>query len=37
MYHAVIDITGADIKVGDEVLLNLPPLYVSNNIKREYN
>lgn len=37
MYHAVIDITGADIKVGDEVFINLPPLYVSDNIKREYN
>ena len=37
MYHSVIDITGADIKVGDEVYINLPPLYVSDNIKREYN
>lgn len=38
MYHAVVDITGADdIKVGDEVVFNLPPLLVSDNIKREYN
>lgn len=37
MYHSIVDITGADIKVGDEVLINLPPLYISDNIKREYN
>ena len=37
MYHSIVDITGADIKVGDEVYINLPPLYVSDNIKREYN
>lgn len=38
MYHSVVDITGADdIKVGDEVVFNLHPLLVSDNIKREYN
>ncbi len=37
MYHTVIDITGADIKVGEEVSIDIPPLKVSNNIKREYN
>lgn len=37
MYHTVVDITGADVKVGDQVFLEVPPLYVSDNIKREYN
>lgn len=37
MYHSVVDITGADVKVGDEVSIDLHPLNVSDNIKREYN
>ena len=36
MYHAVIDITGTDIKENDEVILDIAPLQVSDNIKREY-
>lgn len=37
MYHAEVDITGADIKVGDEVIIKgVSPLEVSENIKREY-
>lgn len=37
MYHTVIDITGSDVKVGDEVVLSIPPLEANDNIKREYN
>lgn len=37
MYHSVIDITGSDIKVGDQVIIKIPPLEVNDNIKREYN
>ena len=37
MYHAIIDITGANnINIGDEVILNLAPLYTNTNIRREY-
>lgn len=37
MYHAEVDITGADIKVGDEVIIKgVSPLEASENIKREY-
>ena len=38
MYHAEVDITGTDIKVGDEVIIKgVSPLEISENIKREYN
>ena len=38
MYHAIVDITGADnIKKGDEVILNIAPIYTNSNIRREYN
>ena len=38
MYHAIIDITGAeDITIGNEVILNIAPLYTNTNIRREYN
>lgn len=38
MYHAEVDITGADVKVGDEVIVkSISPLETSENIKREYN
>ena len=36
MYHAVIDITGTDIKEDTEVILDITPLQASENIKREY-
>ena len=37
MYHAIIDITGAnDLKIGDEVILNIAPIYTNLNIRREY-
>ena len=38
MFHADVDITGSDIKVGDEVIIpSLVPLEINENIKREYN
>lgn len=37
MYHAVIDITGAnEIKVGDEVILDITPIQTNDGIRREY-
>lgn len=37
MYHAIIDITGTkDIFAGDEVRLDISPIYTNSNIRREY-
>lgn len=37
MYHSIIDITGNEnIKIGDEVTLNITPLQTSDEIRREY-
>lgn len=36
MYHAIVDITGEEFKIGDEVVINIPPLTVNSNIRREY-
>ena len=37
MYHAIVDITGSeDINVGDEVILNIPPVQTDDKIRREY-
>ncbi len=36
MYHAIIDITGSDIKENEEVILDITPLQTNENIKREY-
>ena len=37
MYHAVIDITGnSNIKVGDEVILDISPIQTNDGIRREY-
>lgn len=37
MFHAVIDITGAnDINIGDTVIIDVAPLYTNINIRREY-
>lgn len=37
MYHIVVDITnGENISVGDEVILDLPPMLANSMIRREY-
>lgn len=37
MYHSVIDITGEEnICVCDEATLDISPMYVNSNIRREY-
>lgn len=36
MYHAVIDITGSDVSLEDEVILDIPPMQVNQMIRREY-
>lgn len=37
MYHAIIDITGANnINVGDEVILDIAPIQTNDGIRREY-
>lgn len=37
MYHAIIDISGAgDISLGDEVIMQIAPIYTNLNIRREY-
>ena len=36
MYNIVLDVTGLDINVGDECILNANPILVSRDIEREY-
>lgn len=36
MYHTVVDVTGSDINTGDIASLDVNPLYISKEIKREY-
>lgn len=37
MYHCIADITNSDdINIGDEVLIDIPPLQVHDEIRREY-
>jgi alanine racemase len=37
MYHSIVDITGEDdLKIGEEVILNISPLYTNSKIRREY-
>lgn len=36
MYHATIDVTGSDVKIGDIVEVNVNPIYLDRDIRREY-
>ena len=35
-HHAIIDVTNIDCKPGDDCILNVNPMMVNENIKREY-
>ena len=36
MFHITVDVTGGNVKIGDEVLLKSNPLYIDSAIRREY-
>jgi len=36
MYHTVVDVTGGNVKTGDIATLEVNPLYINKDIKREY-
>lgn len=36
MYHIDIDITNRNVNIGDKVYLDINPLHIENNIRREY-
>ena len=36
MHHMTIDISNIDAKVGDDVIINVKPIYVDSEIRREY-
>lgn len=36
MYHVSVDITDTDIEIGDEVRLDISPIFVNSSIRREY-
>lgn len=36
MYHTIIDVTGANIELKENVKLQVAPIYINSNIRREY-
>lgn len=36
-YHVTVDITGKDIKIGDEAIFNTSPKFVDSHVRREWN
>lgn len=36
MFHISVDVTGKNVKVNDEAILNIRPMYVDSTIRREY-
>ena len=36
MYHTIVDVTDGDVKQGDIAHLDVNPLYISKEIRREY-
>ena len=36
MYHVSVDITGKDVKINDEVVLGVSPMYVDSRIRRDF-
>ena len=36
MYHTIVDVTDGQVKQGDRAILEINPLYISSNIRREY-
>lgn len=36
MYHATIDVTNSDVKIGDTVEIEVNPIYLDRTIRREY-